>query len=611
MFYQWLYGEKIHSKTLAASLGERRLSNLLHIAELIHLSQEREAYRVLDFLRKEITSARTSIGNNLEELAKLRIESDRNAVQIMTIHGSKGLEFPVVFCPCLSEGRPVSMNKNISYYEKEKKVQAYAPSFLKKILKQALGKESLAKGLKANAKEGLDWEGITENIAQENLAEELRLLYVALTRARERSYVFLSEGIQKIGSAAFHLFSGKGSLISNKTNSASGDSEIGFQGLRKHLLDLSKKYPQSIFLANPDQEEKKKEIAKLLQKKKINTKTKEELEFHPARLVEGPQSSISLYSFSRIVKLKKERTRNWRPYARTESPLEEKAEGSLVGENTTGEAPKTVSKNIFNFPKGIQAGSFFHEILENIIKLSLHEKISFHSLFHQKQDIKKIIKQALEKYNYSLAWEGVLTEHIASLFEAPLSKALSDKKETQDKAPSLSLNAIEHQNCTAELAFHFNLGSLGPEGREKGTRPLVLEGLDGLEDIGELWPEELRLDRKYRFLTGYIDFIFSFQDRFYILDWKSNFLGSQIEDYSLDKIEENMKKHSYHLQYYIYLSAFHRFLKTRKSSYEYEKHFGGVFYIYLRGVDRKCNTGLYFARPSLKELETFQSYTSR
>ena len=135
MFRQWLYGEGVHCRLLEGLRGERKLSNLLHIAELIQLSKERDSQRVLCFLRQQIAAAKDAGGKASEEHTKLRMESDRNAVQIMSIHVSKGLEFPVVFYPCFSQGSPNFMNKSIAYYDSKKKIQIHTLPFLQKILK--------------------------------------------------------------------------------------------------------------------------------------------------------------------------------------------------------------------------------------------------------------------------------------------------------------------------------------------------------------------------------------------------------------------------------------------------------------------------------------------
>ena len=103
-------------------------------------------------------------------------------------------------------------------------------------------------------------------------------------------------------------------------------------------------------------------------------------------------------------------------------------------------------------------------------------------------------------------------------------------------------------------------------------------------------------------LKGFIDLTFEYQGRWYVLDYKSNWLGKRVDDYLRPQMEQVMIEHRYDLQYQIYSLALHRLLKTRLPDYDFEQHFGGVFYLFLRGVhsDRKDQPGIFQHRPSLK-----------
>ena len=83
-----------------------------------------------------------------------------------------------------------------------------------------------------------------------------------------------------------------------------------------------------------------------------------------------------------------------------------------------------------------------------------------------------------------------------------------------------------------------------------------------------------------------------------MLDWKSNHLGDEPEAYRGARLEQAMAEHRYDLQYQIYSLALHRFLRSRLADYDYERHFGGVYYLFLRGVDGQPNNGIFHAKPS-------------
>jgi exodeoxyribonuclease V beta subunit len=110
------------------------------------------------------------------------------------------------------------------------------------------------------------------------------------------------------------------------------------------------------------------------------------------------------------------------------------------------------------------------------------------------------------------------------------------------------------------------------------------------------------------FMRGFIDLVFQFEGRYYLLDWKSNFLGSKVEDYQKYRLAEVMQSHFYFLQYYIYSLALNQYLSVRLPDYDYEKHFGGVFYIFLRGVAPEMGPdyGIYHDRVSPEFMQTLQ-----
>ena len=97
-----------------------------------------------------------------------------------------------------------------------------------------------------------------------------------------------------------------------------------------------------------------------------------------------------------------------------------------------------------------------------------------------------------------------------------------------------------------------------------------------------------------------MDMVFRFQERFYLVDWKSNFLGTKVEDYGQEALSLAMKEEFYILQFHLYAVALNQYLRLRLPGYSYESHFGGVYYIFLRGVDpeRGPDFGIYRHRPS-------------
>ena len=99
-------------------------------------------------------------------------------------------------------------------------------------------------------------------------------------------------------------------------------------------------------------------------------------------------------------------------------------------------------------------------------------------------------------------------------------------------------------------------------------------------------------------LKGFIDLVFRHDGRYYLLDYKSNYLGENGEAYTQQAMAQAMQAHRYDLQYQLYSLALHRYLRHRIADYDYERHFGGVIYLFLRGVDGEAGQqGIFTTRP--------------
>ena len=109
-------------------------------------------------------------------------------------------------------------------------------------------------------------------------------------------------------------------------------------------------------------------------------------------------------------------------------------------------------------------------------------------------------------------------------------------------------------------------------------------------------------------LTGFIDLLFKHEDKFYILDWKSNYLGDDLSYYDgEDKMKAAMNEGNYHLQYLIYSVAVKNYLEQRIPDFNYEEHFGGVIYVFLRGARKEQQSGIYTNRPTLEQVEKLEA----
>ena len=134
--------------------------------------------------------------------------------------------------------------------------------------------------------------------------------------------------------------------------------------------------------------------------------------------------------------------------------------------------------------------------------------------------------------------------------------------------PDLKLSNVGRSARLSELEFYFPLTQVTQE------------------KLAQVFPDKrLRFHAGSGFMKGFIDLIFRNQDRLYIVDWKSNWLGPSPESYTQEAMDAEMESKFYHLQLSIYTIALHRLLKARLPGYSYETHFGGVFYLFLRGIE--------------------------
>jgi exodeoxyribonuclease V beta subunit len=162
---------------------------------------------------------------------------------------------------------------------------------------------------------------------------------------------------------------------------------------------------------------------------------------------------------------------------------------------------------------------------------------------------------------------------------------------------SFSLNQIKKEKRLDELEFDMIVPELSTtqlQDLSNPEHPFNVKNITQLEGM----------------LNGRVDLFFEYDGKFYILDWKSNFLGNDLEDYNAENIKFAMKENNYNLQYLIYTIALVKYLRTRKIDFDYEKDFGGVIYLFVRGVREDGSGGIFFCKPKLDLVEKISALLS-
>lgn len=475
----------IAENLLATRGGERRLTDILHISELLQeaASQLESEHALVRWLAQHIAEPDSNAASQ-----QMRLESDKHLVQIVTIHKSKGLEYPLVWLPFIARFR----KQDQAFYHDRETFAAVLD----------LGQD----------------EASLELAEAERLAEDLRLLYVALTRAVWHCSLGVAPlSSRKSGNSDFHL-SALGRLLQ------AGEA-MDAAGLAARLADFCH---GDIALQIPG-----------------------ELDITPWQ---APAATIPRLSAR---ELQRRIADDWR--VTSYSGLQQ--HGFSGGQDLlprldvdaagVGEVVEEPQLTPHQFPRGAAPGTFLH---------SLFEELDFTQPVPEGWMAEK-----LQLSGFDAQWAPVLTDWLGGVLKTRL------------PGPDIALNQLAARDKQVEMAFYLPIAQL-----------LTAERLDALiRQYDPLSADTPPLDfRQVRgMLKGFIDLVFRHEGRYYLLDYKSNWLGEDREAYTRPAMEQAMRAHRYDLQYQLYSLALHRYLRHRLADYDYDRHFGGVIYLFLRGMD--------------------------
>ena len=155
------------------------------------------------------------------------------------------------------------------------------------------------------------------------------------------------------------------------------------------------------------------------------------------------------------------------------------------------------------------------------------------------------------------------------------------------------LSELSHSDRINEFEFDFNMNEF-----DTSSVPSRVSDFDILVN------SDLKTIKGV--MNGKMDLFFRVKKKFYVLDWKSNFLGFTLEDYTPKNVAEAMADSNYHLQYLIYTMASRLYLKNRINDFDYDKHFGGVVYLFLRGVRNNAGNGIFVSKPKASLIDSLQ-----
>ncbi len=505
--------------------GERRMSNYLQLAEL--LSEAESATfgmsGLLRWLHQKIIEAADGGAGDAEQL---RLETDEALVRIVTVHRSKGLEYPVVFLPFApwlgAMGKPAELPH--AYHDDQGNA-----------LVDTVGSDASA-----------------ARSVRESRAEALRVLYVALTRA-EIACIFPWGVANGTADSALASLLHRDSVDTTMWYGSKSTGPLQPAAVRERLADIATRAPHAVAVVPmPEPAGPRERLAT------------------PGQTIAAARSDLpevrpawSSFSFSRLA-------RHAGP-----GPEVQRAADETVDLET---APILTGTALPDLPGGTAFGSAVHALLETA------QPQDWPAPGGRLPDARSAeVAAALQRFGIPLpagAARTVLLARTADLVRGGLHTPLG------------SLGPLARLPTTArrvELEFVFRLRGAG-----------LARVLECLNDFGYApnLARDHQLEQLRGLMHGYIDLVAEKDGIFYVIDYKTNWLGPYAEHYHAAQMQDAVRHHHYDLQYLIYLTALHRFLMARLPDYDPHRHLGGAFYLFLRGMSPGAGgRGVYFDRP--------------
>ncbi len=585
-------------RVMNSANGDRILTNIFHIAEIIQNQSIRLTSPVS--LKKWYDDMVLNKAKELEEVVeedsnRIRLESQEDLVRIVTIHSSKGLQYPIVLLPFANIVKVVNDAHFTIHHIKETDAEG-----------------------KKKAKIVLDIAG-GDKAKKEELEEKFRLLYVALTRAELLLWMDISQ-VTSTRSRDFNaildiLLAYKGITLNkqdieeqlNETElkeKKTKNSKSDLLTLEKFAMFLNEHNFTDFNVLNFDTacfiKNNKEHILGAITDKDVvyqeeNKIKNTDLESCSSEIFEGHIDRCwEITSFSRLNSLSGSHGKSASFVIADKAPKKEDDEFeevenveediNIVESNDDKSSSHAYLRDRFHFPRGEKPGSFLHSIMEVINPLRENETKNLKKIESLKDQIKSEVEKSFFASSKTLSkWtdaSGIdaLTYWYRLITETPLD--FGDSR--------IALNEINPEYRLPEVPFTFSLGTLKRKELDDYLKKYTEKGL---------WVnfEKHELDASGNsfeingFLTGVIDLLFYHNGKYYVLDYKSNYITDDSIDYNKENLEIAVVNHRYDLQYAIYSLATYRFLKSRVPNFDFERDFGGVLYLFIRGLPDNYN----------------------
>jgi exodeoxyribonuclease V beta subunit len=519
-----LHEEHVFTHLAGDERGERRIANIFHLLEIIQEHAESERLgpaRLLQWLQ----SMRGKKDDRREEF-ELRLESDDEAVQVVTMHRAKGLEYPLVFCPFLwyRSGRTGGEENMVTFHDAENRLLADLGS--------------------------AEFQERRRQAEREELSEDLRLLYVAVTRARLRCWVFWADVrghgddvVDSFASALGHLLFPRESLDERGTVDEQGQLER----VQQMAEGAGAAWQITVQDASPVSCDGDGDGEPLTCRQ-------------PGLRPLGTVWQMSSYSA-----------------LAGQSIREEGRAAEGWGDGAAGGAGDPQPIEVPGLPAGARFGNVVHDILEQIPFTELANGSG-----------------STERLDPFIRRHGLAVD--AGKLAVLLGHAVGARLQPDGSGGQpFSLAELVPGRMIREMPFYMHL--------ERATTTAI---------NGILAPDPAVAPLSFRemqgYLTGFVDLVCEHDGRFHVIDYKTNNLGDCRGDYLPERLTGAMRQHNYGLQYWIYSLVLHRYLRSFLPGYQFRRHFGGVSYLFVRGMSTdRPGAGVYSVSPDALRLQALDA----
>lgn len=544
-FLYYLNKHDLLKTMLNAENGERALSNYFQIAEIIQSINSKVigSNAQLLWFKDLVLNGNSDLS---DDVTKKHLESEQSLVKIYTIHKSKGLQYPIVFSPFLFG--TTNYDKDGIYYDPHDRHVS----------------------LSLNPSEPVNGTAISELEKVASLQEKVRLLYVDLTRAQLANFVFLP------------IYNDE-----KKTNAVSALRSITIpkEGELLKALDSEELFTNLNKFDNESDPDNEKLIAA---KVKVESQCSEKID-EPSSLDKGSvDNSFTVTSYSAITS-----GAHNDMFASDIDEKEIEPDANDLEEDISNEERNLIN---FTFSRGSAAGSFLHKLLEIVLSRNDVNKEDLDSIY-------QFVNSQL-KYDYYHLISNQGNEKICALASWLNNILNANLLPESSKNDHLKLSDLTPDNCARELDYYlpckdFKVKVLNKLCHEFYAKVVKDNNLSHIPDLPDLKKSNFK-----GFMKGSLDLVAKFTtkqgDKFFMIDYKSNYLGDSFGDYTQDSILKSIFEARYDVQILFYSLALYRFLKCTLHDFLYEKDFGGVMYLYLRGMNSNntVSPGQFYVRPS-------------